>query len=77
MFNYGDKVRINCPYFNDNVNGKIGEIIRDGEYDAIKDDYFYTVKVKEKENNTIFIVLLVYSNYLTKIPKITSCFATL
>lgn len=22
MFNYGDRVRINCTYFNDDVNGK-------------------------------------------------------
>lgn len=24
MFNYGDRVRINCTYFNDDVNGKKG-----------------------------------------------------
>lgn len=74
MFNCYDSVRINCPYFNNNVNGKIGKIVSDGKYDGIKNDTFYTVKVthKEKENSTISITLLVYSNYLTKIPKITS-----
>mgnify|MGYP000886117786 FL=1 len=75
MFNCYDNVRINCPYFNNDVNGKIGRIVSDGKYDGIKNDTFYTVKVthEEKENSTIsIIILLVYSNYLTKIPKITS-----
>ena len=74
MFNCYDSVRINCPYFNNDVNGKIGKIVSDGKYDGIKNDTFYTVKVthEEKENSTISIILLVYSNYLTKIPKITS-----
>lgn len=74
MFNCYDNVRINCPYFNNDVNGKIGKIVSDGKYDGIKNDTFYTVKVthEEKENSTISIILLVYSNYLTKIPKITS-----
>ena len=75
MFNCYDSVRINCPYFNNYVNCKIGKIVSDGKYDGIKNDTFYTVKVthEEKENSTISIItLLVYSNYLTKIPKITS-----
>lgn len=74
MFNCYDNVRINCPYFNNDVNGKIGKIISDDKYDGIKNDTFYTVRVthEEKENSTISIILLVYSNYLTKIPKITS-----
>lgn len=74
MFNCYDNVRINCPYFNNDVNGKIGRIVSDGKYDGIKNDTFYTVRVthEEKENSTIYIILLVYSNYLTKIPKITS-----
>lgn len=74
MFDCYDNVRINCPYFNNDVNGKIGKIISDGKYDGIKNDTFYTVRVphEEKENSTISIILLVYSNYLTKIPKITS-----
>lgn len=75
MFKCYDSVRINCPYFNDKINGKIGKIVSNDKYDGIKNDTFYTVKVthKEKENSTIStIILLVYSNYLTKIPKITS-----
>lgn len=74
MFNCYDNVRINCPYFNNDVNGKIGRIVSNGKYDGIKNDTFYTVRVtpEEKENSTISIILLVYSNYLTKIPKITS-----
>ena len=75
MFNCYDSVRINCPYFNDKINGKIGKIVSNGKYDGIKNDTFYTVKVthEEKENSTIStIILLVYSKHLTKIPKITS-----
>lgn len=74
MFNCYDNVRINCPYFNNDVNGKIGRIVSDGKYDGIKNDTFYTVSVthEEKENSTISIILLVYSNHLRKIPKITS-----
>lgn len=74
MFNCYDNVRINCPYFNNDVNGKIGRIVSNGKYDGIKNDTFYTVRVthEEKENSTISIILLIYSNYLTKIPKITS-----
>jgi hypothetical protein len=74
MFNCYDNVRINCPYFNNDVNGKIGKIMSNDKYDGIKNDTFYTVRVphEEKENSTISIILLVYSKYLTKIPKITS-----
>lgn len=38
MFNCYDSVRINCPYFNNDVNGKIGKIVSDGKYDGIKFD---------------------------------------
>ena len=32
MFNCYDSVRINCPYFNNDVNGKIGKIVYDARH---------------------------------------------
>lgn len=49
MFDCYDNVRINCPYFNNDVNGKIGRIVSDGKYDGIKNDTFYTVRVTHEE----------------------------
>lgn len=73
MFNCCDKVRINCPYFNDKINGKIGKIVSVAKYDEFLDDDFYIVEVIGKENDkNLNFYLLVPSDYLTKIPKITS-----
>ena len=48
MFNCYDSVRINCPYFNNDVNGKIGKIVSDGKYDGIKNVEFRRNKARHR-----------------------------
>lgn len=74
MFKIGDKVKINCYYFNETINGKIGEVISIDYYDELCDEDYYIVKdyyiVRVNEGDKVNILSL-YPEYITKIDEPT------
>lgn len=74
MFEIGDKVKINCYYFNETMNGKIGEIINISHYDELSIEDYYIVKdyyiVRVNEGDKVNILSL-YPEYITKIYEAT------
>lgn len=74
MFKIGDKVKINCPYFNETINDKIGEVISIVHYDELSDEDYYIVKdyylVRVNEGDKVNILSL-YPEYITKIDEPT------
>ena len=75
MFKIGDKVKINCSYFNETMNGKIGEVISIDHYDELCDEDYYIVKdyyiVRVNEGDKVNILSL-YPEYITKIDEPTN-----